>query len=73
MEMDDKKKSAKLHSYKQARLKDWVVKASSTDLGTYFVMMFNEKNDDCITGFFNTKAECEIFIAMVLDYSGTVI
>ena len=69
----EEQKDPKLYSYRQARFKHWVVKASSTNMETFFVLMFNEKNDDCITGFFNNKTDCELFIAMVLDYSGTVI
>ena len=66
-------KDAKLFSYKPTRFKDWVVKASSSSMNSYFVCMFNEKNDDTITGFFTSKTDSELFIAMVLDYSGTEI
>jgi len=57
-----------LTSLKTARTSGgWCIKASVSSLDTFCVVMYNEKTDDCHTGFFTDELEANKFIECILE------
>lgn len=75
MEDKDKEKyrDAMMQSYKEAHIKHWCIKASSSSLDSYIVVMFNEKTDDCHILFGKSKDEIQLFIAFVLERDNIIL